>query len=156
MRWITIYRRLLVAAPLLAGCVIFSSKSTDQLADLAEGRARWEAGGLLDYTMYFQRQCLFCPVDVVNPVELTVRDDSIEAVFDLELEAPRTEWQDGVYLTVLELFDTIQNAIDLQASEINVDYDGTLGYPTDVHIDFNRRFVDDDIDIFARDVTPIS
>ena len=150
------YRRLLVATPLLAGCVIFESRNTNLLVDLADGRARWEAAGPLDYTMYFQRQCLFCPVDIVNPVELTVRDDLIEAVFDLELQVPRTEWEAGVYLTVLELFDTVQDAIDLEASEIKITYDGTLGYPTDVHIDFNRRFVDDDIDIFTRDVVPIN
>jgi hypothetical protein len=77
-------------------------------------------------------------------------------VFDLELQEPRTEWQDGVYLTVLELFDTIQEAIDEQASEIKITYDDTLGYPTDVHIDYNRRFVDDDIDIFTGDLVPIT
>ena len=150
------YRRLLIATPLLAGCVIFESKDTDLLANLADARARWEAGGTVNYTMYFQRQCIFCPVDVINPVELTVRDDLIEAVFDLELEVPKAEWQDGVYLTVLELFDTVQDAIDLSASDIDVIYDETLGYPIEIHIDFNRRFVDDDIDIFTKDLTPIS
>jgi hypothetical protein len=156
MRWITTYRRLLVATPLLAGCVIFESKDTDLLADLVDARARWEAGTLVDYTMIFQRQCIFCPIDLINPVELTVRDGVIEEVFDLELQVTRTDWVEGTYLTVSELFDTIQESIEEQASEIDVTYDGALGYPTEIHIDFNRRFVDDDIDIFTRDVAPIS
>ncbi len=156
MRWIVTYRRLIFVTPLLAGCVIFESRSTNLLADLADNRALWEAAGLTDYTMQFQRQCLFCPVELITPVELTVRDDVIEAVFDLELQEPRTEWPDGAYLTVTELFDSVQDAIDQEAAEIKIRYDGTLGYPAEINIDFNRRFVDDDIDLLVQDVTPLN
>lgn len=156
MRWIMTYRRWIFATPLLTGCVIFESRATNQLAELQANQAVWEAAGLVDYTMYFQRQCVFCPPEIINPVELTIREDTIQAVFDLELQVPQTEWIPGAYLTVPEMYLAIQEAIDQLAAQIDILYDATLGFPTDVHIDFNRRFTDDDIDIVARDVVAIN
>ena len=44
-----------------------------------------------------------------------------------------------------QLFDAIQDAIDRQADYIDIDYDPTYGYPTDVYIDYDRRVSSDEL-----------
>ena len=135
----------------LAGCVIFTSDAKDLQTELDENRALWDAAAITDYSMRFQRLCLFCAVDFLIPVRITVRDDTIDTVTDLDTGAAVAEITEGTFLTIDELFDFIQDAIDQNASEIDVRYDEVLGYPTDVNIDLSRSFINDDAQFEIRE-----
>jgi hypothetical protein len=134
---------LLVLLPLLAGCVIFSSNE-DVQRELDVNRAQWDAAAIHDYSMSFQRLCLFCIVDFQIPVRITVRGDTISEVKDLDTGAPVVEPVEGVFLTIDEVFDVIQGSINQGAAEIDVRYNSTFGYPTDVSIDLSRSQFRDD------------
>lgn len=142
---------LLVLLPLLAGCVIFSSPEENVQEELNLNRAQWDAAAIHDYSMSFQRLCLFCPVEFLIPVRVIVRGDTIFEVTDLDTGAPVAEPAEGVFLTIDEVFDVIQLAIDQNAAEIDVCYNSTLGYPTDVSIDFSRSLFNDDTQFQIRE-----
>ena len=135
---------LLVLLPLLVGCVIFSTPEEDVQGELDINRAQWDAAAIHDYSMSFQRLCLFCSFEFLIPVRITVRGDTIHEVADLDTGAPVAEPAPGVFLTIDEVFDFIQNAIDQNAASIDVGYNSTFGYPTDVDIDFSRSQISDD------------
>ena len=135
---------LLVLLPLLVGCVIFSGSEEDVQGELDFNRAQWDAAAIHDYSMSFQRLCRFCGAEFATPVRITVRGDTIREVTDLDTGAPVEQSAEGAFLAVDGVFDFIQNAIDQNAAAIDISYNSTFGYPTDVIIDFNRSQFSDD------------
>lgn len=148
------------------GCSIFSVADGDQQSSLDQNRSQWDATGITDYTVRFQRTstCIVCNTAILIPVRLTVTGDTIRAVFDLDNnvvvqdfvpnESPcLSQVVDGCrsFLTVDELFDFIQSAIDQDAVEIDISYNENLGYPVDIVVDFSRRFFDDETGFQIRD-----
>ena len=145
---------LLVAA----GCSIFSVDDRDHQLLLDDSRSRWEATGITDYTMRFRRlsSCFICQPNDLIAVTLTVRGDTIREVFDIAQNQSLTDFTPGIFLTVDELFDFIQEAIDVDAAEIDVSYDSTLGYPADITVDISRRFFDDETSFQVREFTQLN
>jgi hypothetical protein len=141
---------LCLLLPAVAGCVIFSSRPDPQ-TELDEHRALWDAAGVADYRMRFQRLCLFCDVQFLTPVRITVVADTIDQITDAETGELVEETVDGAFLTIDEIFDVIQGAIDDDAVEIDVRYDKQLGYPTDVQIDLSRALINDDAQFEVRE-----
>ena len=141
-----------------AGCSIFSVANEDHQLSLDDSRTRWEGSGVTDYTMRFQRltSCIFCQATDLVAVRLTVRGDTIREVLDIAQDLPVTDFTPGVFLTVDELFDFIQEAIDLDAAEIDVSYDGVLGYPVDITVDISRRFFDDETSFQVREFAELN
>lgn len=146
---------ILVLLPLLVGCVIFSIPEEDVQGELDINRAQWDAAAIHDYSMSFQRLCLFCSVEFLIPVRITVRGDTISEVTDLDTGAPVEEPAPGVFLTIGEVFDVIQGAIDQSAAEIDVRYNGMFGYPTDVSIDLSRSSILDDTQFQIRELVEL-
>ena len=126
-----------------------AGQSLDQIElELARNRALWNAFGDADYEYRMQRSC-FCFPEFVAPGVVTVRADEIS-----EVRAP-DEFQfldPAHYLTIEGLFDVIQDAIDLEADVIGVVYDGDLGYPSVIDIDYIAPSVDDEIRYTASDM----
>jgi hypothetical protein len=66
-------------------------------------------------------------------------------VTDLETgDAIPEEWR-PFYLTVPELFDFVEDAIDRRAHEIDVRYDPESGYPTHIRIDYVENAIDEEM-----------
>ena len=142
---------LLVLLPLLVGCVIFSSSEAGVQEEFDVNRALWDAAAIHDYSMSFQRLCLFCSVEFLIPVRITVRGDTIYEVTDLDTEAPVEEPAAGAFLTIDGVFDVIRDAINQNAAEIDARYNSTFGYPTDVTIDLSRSLFNDETQFQIRE-----
>ncbi len=147
---------LILLLPLLVGCVIFSSKEEDVQGELDLNRALWDVAAVHDYSMSFQRLCLFCSVEFLIPVRITVRGDTIFEVTDLDTGEPVAEPAEGAFLTIVGVFDFIQNAITQDAAEIDVRYNSMFGYPTDVDIDFSRSLFNDDTQFQIREFVELN
>ena len=143
----------------VAGCSIFSVDNKDFQLSLDDSRGLWEASGVADYTMRFQRltSCFICePTDLIA-VRLTVRGDTIREVLDIQSDTLLTfDPTSGVFLTVDGLFDFIQEAIDLDAAEIDISYDAVWGYPVDITVDISRRFFEDETSVQVREFTELN
>ena len=93
----------------------------------------------------------FCRQDLLDPVTIRVVDGIVASVAYVESgEAPEHDGF-GRYVTIDGLFDTIQEAIDGEASEVTVSYDAAIGYPTNGRLDYDARMVDEEYMFTASD-----
>ena len=105
---------------------------------------RFERSAPLSYT-YTVRVSCECPRDVTRPVTVWVdrgvteyllyEDDGQPVPLSYASAAPNAE----------QLFAASPDAIDRGAQVIDVDYDPTYGYPTNVYIDYERSMADEEL-----------
>ena len=112
-------------------------------AELDKHRALWAASRAGDYSFVLAPIC-FCPQDLLDPVRIAVVNGVVASV--TYVESGKTPEHDGFgrYVTIDDLFDTIQEAIDRKASQITVTYDPETGYPTDARLDYDARMTDEE------------
>ena len=111
----------------------------DERLALDVARERWDERPFQDYVFETQHSC-FCPLEAVGPVRFTVRQDTIESVVLLETGGavdPR------FWYTIEQLFDMIPAFADNdEVEDVDVEYDGTLWYPTSVTVGFPDDVLD--------------
>lgn len=112
--------------------------------ELQVNRELWDSHSILAYKYDFQRIC-FCPQEITAPVIIQVQNKRIVAVSEVTTDEPvdATRWE--YFLTVEELFDEIDAAIDQEAYEIVVDYNSELGYPASVELDADKYTIDEEV-----------
>ena len=128
---------------LLAGAACGSPTAPSDADSLAAARARWnaqsgptysyEAGRAPDEGDRLQRHGDLCgDVDSGSPVDTALL---------------------GYVLTVPDLFDMIQDALDRKAAYLAVTYDPTYGDPTRIQVDYSANAVDDEVTLNVRNLT---
>ena len=121
-------------------------------AALQQAQARWASSGIADYS-YIGAWTCFCPEKYRADTQVTVDGGSVIAVdsadpgFDA-IPAPER------FVPVEGLFALIQNAIDENASRIEVSYDETHGYPVELFIDHDARMADEETRFSVSSFTP--
>jgi hypothetical protein len=125
---------------LLAGIGACSSPNRpdsggDPARELAQNQQRFHATVGTTYRVTFENNC-FCPVEVLSPVRLTVRDGSITEVTPISdgTAVPRAQWR--AYRTVDDVFTEIATGMSRGARRVAAEYDSRYGYPRDVLIDY--------------------
>lgn len=118
---------------------------------------RWRAANLADYEYGYQK---FCECHRESPPEtlVTVRSGEVVGVrhrprgvdFEVPAEARNLEF----YWTVDGLFALLESALAREA-EVRVQYHATLGYPTELYIDYDRELIGDELDLKLTRVTPL-
>ena len=111
---------------------------------LQTARARWAAQHPPSYRYVVQKGC-FCPVNIVQPVRIEVRDGAALSMANAETGAPVPAADFEDVATLDHLFVLIQRAIDQGADRVEVRYDEALGYPTLISIDHISNAVDDEV-----------
>lgn len=134
------------------GSVLGDDEYATERERLAAAREAWAARGWDSYSFVLQRLC-YCaggtdPADVV--VEAGVR---VSVTSRLTGESIPEEWQQ-YYLTVPELFDFIEDAIDRKAFSIDVTYASGAGWPTHIAIDYLENAIDEEMAFEASALTP--
>ena len=112
-------------------------------AELDKHRALWEASRAEDYSFVLTPIC-FCPQDLLDPVRISVVDGIVASVTYVESDKAPEHDGYGRYVTIDDLFDTIQEGIDREAAQVTVSYDPVIGYPTDANIDYDARRADEE------------
>ncbi|MDH3706322.1 MAG: DUF6174 domain-containing protein [Acidimicrobiia bacterium] len=109
---------------------------TDELAELAAARARWDGAGIGDYQLRYQVNC-FCPRAVVT---VDVVDGAIETVaVEPHESAPVDRGR-----TVDDLFDVVAHAYDTGAASVTVAYHADTGYPVEYFVDVHEMMADEE------------
>ena len=112
-------------------------------AELDRHRALWEANRAGDYSYVLTPIC-FCPQYLLDPVRISVLGGLVASVAYAESgKAPEHDGY-GRYVSIDDLFDTIQKAIDRKAAEVAVTYDPSTGYPTEARLDYDARMADEE------------
>lgn len=121
--------------------------------DLADARRTWSRQGSASYRFTVSQLC-FCGPDARGTFAVVVQGGRVTSVRDAETGAPRTP-HPGVPLTVEALFEKVEEAIDLDADDLEVRYHPELGYPLEIAIDYVELAVDDEVTYTASNLTPI-
>ena len=127
----------------------FALASLAQDAPLAAGRSLWQAAGLTDYEYGYQKYCDCHPESPPETV-VTVRDGEVVAVRhrpqNYSEEVPAEQRNLQFYWTVDGLFALLESA-HRRGAQVRVDYHETLGYPTQIYIDYDPGFIGDELDL---------
>ena len=119
-------------------------------AALGDARARWEAAGIEDYEMTYQRTC-FCPMEETTVV---VRGGEVaEAVLRRDGEEVPVSEVDAEPMTVDDLFADIAAAYAEGVASVEATYDPEIGRPTDYFIDVSEMMADEEHGISVRSFT---
>lgn len=130
---------LLAAVLTLGGCSWFDARPTYSGPD--------------DYAFTLRVGC-FCPY--AGPLRITVADGEVVEVRQLEPQEGQGDlqaWIDDQAMTLDELNELVERA-RREADDVDVTYDPTYGFPTDVYIDWYKDAVDDEIGYTVTDYTP--
>ena len=99
---------------------------------LAVARERWEARPFQDYVFDTRHDCFCVAPEQTGPVRIVVRQNAIVSVTLVETggSVPAESWY-----TIDQLFELIPGFAGYGGVEdVDVEYDGTLGYPASVEI----------------------
>jgi hypothetical protein len=107
---------------------------------------RFERNAPLSYSYTVRVDC-DCPSDITRPVVVWVDRGSVEYLFYADDGRPVPFSYANSFPSAEQLFDVIQDGIDRRADYIDVDYDFTYGYPTNVYIDYDRRVSDEELSL---------
>jgi hypothetical protein len=148
----TILRAVLVSVLAVAA----SSALAD--AELDAARARWESAALAGYEYGYHKYCE-CHRDSPPETTVTVRDDKVVGVRHRPVgsatEVPAAEKNLDYYWTVDGLFVLIASA-QARGVQVRAQYDGVLGFPREVYIDYDADFIGDELDVRLTGVTALA
>jgi hypothetical protein len=121
-------------------------------SELDRNWGRFQSVAPLSYS-YTVRVTCDCPSDVTRPVTVYVDRGSIEYLLYEDNGRPVPLSYANSFPSAEQLFDAIQDGIDRRADYIDIRYDPTYGYPTDVYIDYDRRVSSDELVLTTWGVT---
>jgi hypothetical protein len=133
---------LVIAAFLASSCGLVEPDG--QPDELERQREQWRSQDIQHYSMEFRASC-FCGAEFTDLVIVDVVDDSIQSVSVKETGLPVQFMPADAWLTVEELFDAVERALENDAHEIEVTYDADLGYPDFIFIDHEEMAIDDEV-----------
>lgn len=143
-----------VTFPMLAALAAACSDPLGAQKDqLKASRELWERQAIADYRYRYQRIC-FCGPDVTEPVIIEVRDGEVLLVTRVA-DGGTVDPVAWLHLTIDELFDEIQAAIEEGAVQVDVTYHPVLGYPTSAAIDFSINIIDEETGFTATELAPL-
>jgi hypothetical protein len=132
------------------GCAGVLDPTTSELEDNLE---KWHSAGIESYRFRFQRLCYCISVEALT-VEV-VNGEIVSATVATTGEQPHEAVADHV-LTIDDFFAEIQDAIDRNAHSLTVEYHGTLGYPTEVDIDYDENVADEEMSYRAGELAELN
>ncbi|HLF11379.1 MAG TPA: DUF6174 domain-containing protein [Gammaproteobacteria bacterium] len=139
-----------LSKPAVAGfAYVFALACLAQDAPLEAGRSLWQAAGLTDYEYGYQKYCDCHPESPPETI-VTVRAGAVVAVRhrpqNYSQEVPAEQRNLQFYWTVDGLFALLESA-HRRGAQVRVDYHETLGYPTQIYIDYDADFIGDELDL---------
>lgn len=140
-------------------CVVcFTLGAAAQSADLAAARAVWRRAALTDYEYGYRKYCA-CHPDTPPETIVTVRGGTVARVrhrpVDSTTEVPAKPGSEQYYWTIDELFDLIASA-KARGASVQATYDAERGFPKEIHIDYDKNAIGDELDVVLTTVTPLA
>lgn len=114
-----------------------------QLNQLTINRQLWKKQNIRNYRYQLSRSC-FCAPKASGPIVVKVRKGKKTSITDAAGQSVDQEIFKQ-YDTIPKLFNVIEDAIAKKASNLTVQYDPKLGYPTQINIDYNSQMADEEI-----------
>ncbi len=117
--------------------------------------SEWEALNIDDYEIDQRVNC-FCATPPANRFhKITVRDDKIVSVVDLQDGQVLPEKDFAFFKTISELVEFVDSIDRDRVAVYDVRIDSTHGFPTFIYIDFDSRLADEEIGYETRNLHPL-
>lgn len=120
--------------------------------DLDKNMDLWNETGVLDYDYTVQIGC-FCEPGSTTPKRVNVIDGEIVNITDIE--TGNDEGTDFWSVSMMDLFENVQRAIDNKYYRIDVIYDTTYGFVARLYTDVDPRMVDEEIGYTVSDFVAV-
>ena len=131
---------MLAAALSLAAC---SGPYSDLQRELRQNEQKWTSQKTRDYSYTLRIGC-FCPPEITSPVLVEVRGGTTKSVSYVSDGREATNELFRKADTIEELFSVIRESIDQKVDKLTVEYDPSLGYPTEISIDPIETAIDEE------------
>ena len=129
-----------------------------QPSDLAAARNLWRRAALTDYEYGYRKYCA-CHPDTPPESIVTVRGGTVVGVrhrpVDSTSEVPAKAGSEHYYWTIDELFELIASA-RARGATVSASYDAQRGFPTEIHIDYDKNAIGDELDVVLTTVSPLA
>ncbi len=139
-----------------AACVALAAAA--QPKDLAAARNLWRRAALTDYEYGYRKYCA-CHPDSPPETIVTVRGGAVVDVrhrpVDSTNEVPARPGSLQYYWTIDELFELIDSA-QRRGAAVRASYDPERGFPNEIHIDYDKNAIGDELDVVLTTVTPLA
>ena len=136
---------------------LFAVTGLAQDASVESARGLWRAADLAAYEYGYQKYCDCHPESPPTTV-VTVRGGEVVQVrhrpVNYTEEVPAEQRNLQFYWTMNGLFDLLE-AAQRRGAQMRVTYDETLGYPTQIYIDYDADFIGDELDLRLSGVTAL-
>ncbi|MFB2896685.1 DUF6174 domain-containing protein [Aerosakkonemataceae cyanobacterium BLCC-F50] len=112
--------------------------------ELRKNQELWAKQKLRNYRYTLRVSC-FCPTDLTQPVNINVRSGRTASITP-ETSRNRVNREFfQKYDSIDKLFEIIRSAIAQNAYKVDVKYHPSLGYPTQITIDYNKQMADEEL-----------
>jgi hypothetical protein len=122
----------------------FDNQDTEQSQQLKINRDLWNQQNLSNYRYTLTNSC-FCISEARGPVVIEVRNGKMTSITNAATNQPANPELFQKYDTIPKLFDLIGDAIAKEVDSLTVEYNPTLGYPTQINIDFSSQIADEEL-----------
>ena len=128
-----------------AGCgtVVPDASAENAPETFDQAQALWSDKGIVNYQVTVQQTC-FCPADLRQPMRVTVVDGKLVDIKGLEQPIQNKDQLDANRLTIIGLFEFIEQSEQREVHKLNVDYDPRLGFPRRIDYDGHEMIADDE------------
>ena len=141
-----------------AAAALLALAAAAQPTDLTAARSLWRRAALTDYEYGYRKYCA-CHPDTPPETIVTVRGGTVVGVrhrpVDSPNEVPGKAGSLQYYWTIDELFELIASAT-ARGAAVRASYDVERGFPTEVHIDYDKNAIGDELDIVLTTVSPLA
>jgi hypothetical protein len=129
---------------LTLNCSLFSPDGPrdERQSFLRDAMDQWAANGPAGYEYTLGFSCGECPPEWTHPLRIRVEAGEVVSVFDLSAGTSVDPNQRS--LTIDELFEVIQDAVQEDVYRLAVKYHPDLGYPISISIDHDSLVADDE------------
>jgi hypothetical protein len=121
-----------------------SQRADSNLGQLRINQRLWNRQNISNYRYTLTRNC-FCTTEARGPVIIEVRNRRTSSVTSVATGQRVNPELFQKYDTIPRLFNVIKDAIAKKASSLTVQYNSTLGYPTQINIDYDSQIADEEV-----------
>ena len=121
---------------------------------LQRNKQLWAKQNISNYRFTVRQTC-FCSMESRQPVNIEVRNGKVTSIVPA-IDALSFNQEDFTnHDSIAKLFDVIEDAIAKEAEDLSVTYHPTLGYPTQISINYEAYTADDEISFTVENLQPL-
>lgn len=113
-------------------------------AQLRRSQRLWKKQKISNYRYTLSRSC-FCLREATQPVVIEVRNGKVRSIVAANTGKSVNREYFTQYDSMAKIFDTVKDAIAKNAHQVSATYHPTLGYPTQISIDYDQLMADEEL-----------